>query len=141
MRTKSLLVASAACLIVASSVSAVTFDDGGVHVIDENNSYPFEGVVVEDGPLRETTTLNVLPGGQIGTDGVSGTGKVDAYGSSIVNISGGAIEDDLRLFDDTVGHVSGGRVGGGNGYYVYVLGHASFHLSDGLVSCPSNSST
>ena len=56
-----------ACCLLPVAAQAVTFADGLVHVIDAANSYPFDQVIVDDGPGASTTTVNVLAGGQIGT--------------------------------------------------------------------------
>ena len=57
----------AMALQLAPAASAVTFADGQVHVIDADNSFPFEGVTVNDGPGPITTTVNLVEGGAIGT--------------------------------------------------------------------------
>jgi len=76
--------------LLTAPAGAVTFDDGLVHVIDAANSFPFDRVEVRDGPGGATTTVEILPGGQIGTDGIDG--GLNALGSSVVNMSGGSIE-------------------------------------------------
>ena len=81
MRTFTLLLLGAV-FALAPQAYALTFADGGVHVIDGVNTFPFETVEVRDGPSASTTTLNVV-GGQISTlhavyDLESGTVDVSA---------------------------------------------------------------
>ena len=53
-------------LLLPVEAKSVTFDDGMVHLIDANNSFPFESVIVRDGPGSTTTTVNLVSGGEIG---------------------------------------------------------------------------
>ena len=69
-------------LLSAVQATAVTFDDGQVHIIDSANSFPLEDVIVRDGPGPSTTTVNFVEGGQVG-------GTVQAFDTSVVNITGG----------------------------------------------------
>ena len=55
-------------VLTPSVAGAVTFDDGMVHIIDVNNSFPFEIVEVGDGPGGQPTTLIVTVGGEVGRD-------------------------------------------------------------------------
>ena len=84
-------------LALGTDAAAVTFDDGLVHVIDAGNSFPLECVIVDDGPLGETTTLNALPGGEIGT---LSCGSLTANGTSEINMLGGLVPV-LRLFGNS----------------------------------------
>ena len=79
-------------MAAAAPASAVTFDDGLVHVIDAANSFPLETVFV--GP--STTTVIVVAGGEISTrEGVG----IFASGTAVVNMSGGIV-DSRVLFTD-----------------------------------------
>ena len=84
-----------ACLVVASvlvvgiKARAVVFDDGTVHVIDASNSFPFEAFTIQDGPGGTSTTVSVVPGGEIATQAEVGDSFVD--GKSILNLEGGSI--------------------------------------------------
>ena len=63
-----LFAASFLCgLLIPITATAVTFADGLTHIIDASNSFPFEGVRVYDGPGGATTTVNIVPGGEVGT--------------------------------------------------------------------------
>ena len=101
------------CLVAASvlflgiEAKAIVFDDGQVHLIDANNSFPAEAVTVADGPGGATTTVILIPGGEIGTaPGVGG--ELIATGTSVVNVSGG-ISRGVVLRDSSVGTISGTR--------------------------------
>ncbi len=89
------LTASFACLIAAASVlvgaeaAAITFDDGLVHVIDAGNSYPFDLLFVENSLEGAPTTVDVVAGGEIATQFVSGDSFI--RGTSVLNLSGGFI--------------------------------------------------
>ena len=97
--------ASVGCVFAAvsfgSAARAVTFDDGLVHVIDAGNSFPFEGVTVDDGPGGAPTMLNIVPGGYVGF-------YVKASGNSQVNMSGGEVGTALQIFNDSQLEFSGG---------------------------------
>jgi hypothetical protein len=84
-----LIVAAMLAMLGASApVHAVTFNDGGTHIIDAANSYPLDPVVVEDSPTGQPTTLIINAGGDIGS--ISGDG-VTVNGSSVVTMNGGSI--------------------------------------------------
>ncbi len=91
--------------ILALNASAVVFDDGLTHVVDVGNSFPLEGVVVDDGPGAATTTLQVMPGGEIGTIFED---NLEAFGSSQVTIVGGTFGYSIELHDTTNLVMSGG---------------------------------
>ena len=65
-------------LLIAAPAHAITFNDGGTHIIDADNSYPLDPVVVEDSPTGQPTTLIINEGGDIGSisgDGLTANGK------------------------------------------------------------------
>ena len=100
--------AIALLVLLAQNASAIVFDDGRVHVVDAANSFPFEGVQVDDGPPpRPTTTLEVVSGGEIGTVSED---DVAAFGSSEVTISGGTLGRDLWLYGTADLQMSGGTI-------------------------------
>ena len=72
-------------MIPAVDSKAVTFADGLVHVIDAANSFPFEGAIVQDSLGGLGTTVNVVPGGDIGSGREH---QVELFGSSVLNMSG-----------------------------------------------------
>jgi hypothetical protein len=79
----------AALFILGTNAAAtIVFDDGLLHVVDAGNSFPFECAEVDDGPLGEMTTVDVVTGGEIGT---LSCGFLDAFGISEVNALGGLI--------------------------------------------------
>jgi hypothetical protein len=90
-------VAALPALLALNASATIVFDDGLLHVIDAGNSFPFECAEVDDGPLGETTTLDVPPGGEIGTLSCR---FLDAYGFSEINMLGGLIPS-FRLHDDS----------------------------------------
>jgi hypothetical protein len=76
---------AAASIFLGAEANAVTPDDGLVHVIDAENSHPFEGLTVDDAPDRIATTVNLVTvyvdsradlGSVAGTDG-SDRGRPD----------------------------------------------------------------
>ncbi len=51
---------AALSILLALNSSAITFNDGLVDVIDADNSFPFEGITVQDGPGGTTVTVVVV---------------------------------------------------------------------------------
>jgi hypothetical protein len=106
----------------AAEVNALILNDGGVHTID----YQLDDYVwVEDGPLDEFTTFNLVDGGII-------RDWVEAMEHSHINITGGSIglalhaeeysqvvmnegliESDLNTFNDSEVFILGGTIEGG----------------------------
>jgi hypothetical protein len=78
-----------------------------VHVIDAANSFPLEGVVVEDGPGSSVTTVQIVDGGEVG-------GGVLARGSSRVEMTGGRVTggEGFTMEDNSSFSMSGGWVSG-----------------------------
>jgi hypothetical protein len=118
---------------IAESATAVTFADGLVHVLDASNSFPFEEVVVDDGPGGEVTTVNVLEGARVGAPGMR------VLGHSVVNISGGFVEGaaftaGLLATDAARVRISGGVVGSQG---VDLRGSATLDLSGGFLEALS----
>ena len=75
-------------LVLGTEARAVVFDDGMVHLIDAGNSFPFEGAIVRDGSGAASTSVQLVDGGEIGTEV---EGDLEAFENSVVNISGGRI--------------------------------------------------
>jgi len=138
-------VVAASSMVVARNASAVTFDDGRVHVVDAANSFPFEGVLVDDGPPpRPTTTLEVVSGGEIGTVTED---DVTAFGISEVTISGGTLGRDLWLYDTTDLRMFSGLVTrtirvqdnaratifGGSALTLFTMGQSLAQIVDGVI--------
>lgn len=71
---------------------AVTFNDGLIHIINSGNSYPFEEIVVSDGPGSTTTTVIVETGGQ-----ASG---IDASENSVITLDGGYLTAPFYVRDN-----------------------------------------
>ena len=61
-----LLCAAFAIALLAGPAGAVTFDDGMVHVFDAGNSFPFEGLSIDDAAGSLPTTVQVVLGGEEG---------------------------------------------------------------------------
>ena len=115
---------SFALLLLPVEAKPVTFDDGLVHIIDANNSFPFESVIVQDGPGSTNTTVNLVSGGLIGggltaIDGsqieMSG-GRIEfslrALDRAHISITGGVVANNLETSNDVTAEISGGTVGG-----------------------------
>jgi hypothetical protein len=104
----------------ASEVKALILNDGGVHTIDYQLD---DNVWVEDSPLDEFTTLNIVDGGiirdwvnvfdysQVNMSGGSIGFELFTYDYSQAIITGGSIAYDLNSFHDSVIFVSGGSIG------------------------------
>ncbi len=118
--------AGALLVLVAPDARAVTFADGAIHVIDEANSYPFEGVAVANGPLGRRTTVNVVTGGQIGSPGFESTSEF--RGVSVLNMSGGNFLGLLRMFDRSGASLSGGTLSG----RIEMRGESGLAISGGV---------
>ena len=113
---------------IPSLAYAVTFNDGGTHIIDATNSYPLDPVIVEDSPTGQPTTLLINEGGDIGSisgDGLTANGSsavtmnggavfgsIMAYGSTQVTINFGSVRGDLNATEDTSVQIVGGTVDG-----------------------------
>ena len=54
---------AALVLVLGTEARGVVFDDGAVHVIDANNSFPAEDVFVKDALDGSPTTVVIVPGG------------------------------------------------------------------------------
>jgi len=87
------------CLGTAE-VKALILDDGGVHTIDYQLD---DNVWVEDSPLDEFTTLNIVDGGII-------RDWVNVFDYSQVNMSGGSIGFDLFTWDTSHAVISDGLI-------------------------------
>jgi hypothetical protein len=96
--------------VIAASASAITFDDGLTHTIDSENSFPFEGATISDGPGSTPTLVEIVAGGEIAT-AVGNPSTVS--GSSGVDIKGGMIGHILLTACDsaTISLQAGGTAG------------------------------
>jgi hypothetical protein len=96
--------------VIATSASAITFDDGLTHTIDPENSFPFEGATMSDGPGSTPTLVEIIAGGEIAT-AVGNPSTVS--GSSGVDIKGGMIGHILLTACDsaTISLQAGGTAG------------------------------
>lgn len=110
-----------AAIILADQAIAVTFADGGIHIVSDAETYPFESVEVRDGVGGAPTALSVV-GGQIGT---FSAGSLTVFDSSEVNVSGGLINQ-LFAEDESIVEVSGGQIG-----LLRTMDTASLVVSDG----------
>jgi hypothetical protein len=87
-------------LLTTSEVQALVLNDGGVHKIDYQLD---DNVWVEDSPLDEFTTLNIVDGGII-------RDWVNVLDYSQVNMSGGSIGYELFTWDNSQAVISGGSI-------------------------------
>jgi hypothetical protein len=98
---KIILVTVVAVLCIGTDeVKALILDDGGVHTIDYQLD---DNVWVEDSPLDEFTTLNIVDGGII-------RDWVNVLDYSQVNMSGGSIGFVLFTWDNSRADLSGGSI-------------------------------
>jgi hypothetical protein len=93
-------------LMMAGAAHAVVFNDGGVHTIDAENSFPFEDVFVEDGPGGAATTVWLVSGGAIGSEILQGA--LVAHGHSIVLIEGGTVHGPVLIEDSSEATINAG---------------------------------
>jgi hypothetical protein len=96
---------ASASFILGTDAAAITFDDGLVHVIDAGNNYPFEGVIVKDGPGPSSTTVILAEGGEVG-------GTLQILDTSFANVTGGTVDSDMTIEGQSSAIVSSGTVGG-----------------------------
>lgn len=94
-----------AALLIAPPASAVTFNDGAVHVIDAANSFPFDIVGLEDSPGAGITTVRVVGGGQVTAINASGSSVVEMLGGIA---SGGGGNVGIAMEDSSLLLMSGG---------------------------------
>lgn len=93
-------------MLCASWAHAVTtFNDGGVH----NISAAIDQLEILDGPGSVPTTVNVLPGAVVGAGQTAFS--VNVRDTSVFNMSGGSLFDELFLFNNSSAHLSGGSIG------------------------------
>lgn len=112
MQLRHLHVSLLLCAVFSAKAGAVTFADGAHHVIDADNSFPLEGVVVDDGPGASQTTLDILDGGEVGIFSFPSAGLL-VQGRSAVRILGGTVGNatiGLDVRDDAEVTISGGSV-------------------------------
>jgi hypothetical protein len=83
---------------IGQNAEAIVFDDGLLHIVDANNSYPLEGVVVDDGPGGVTTSLRMIDGGEIGTVFED---DLEAFGSSEIEVFGGSFGYSVELYENS----------------------------------------
>jgi hypothetical protein len=101
---------AAASIFLGAQATAITFDDGLIHVIDAGNSFPFDQVLVEDGPGSTPTTVNVVAGGEVATLIPGGAPGLRAFENSIINVSGAVIGVNLDALNNSVVNISGGLI-------------------------------
>jgi hypothetical protein len=85
-------------LAFVTSASAITFNDGLTHIIDSQNSFPVEGVIISDGPGSTSTVVAIVAGGSIATI-IAEPSTVS--GSSVLEISGGTIGGVVTSLDSS----------------------------------------
>lgn len=129
---------AAALFIVGTDAVAITFNDGLVHIIDSGNSFPFEGVIVEDGPGGTTTTVQIVSGGEVATvlcDGDATCSGLEAFGTSVIDVLGGELAGEVDIFEGATINVSGGTVSLGNPTQVLTVFDSSVtRISGGTVA-------
>ena len=109
-----IIMVTVVCLGTAE-VNALIFNDGGVHTIDYQLD---DNVWVEDSPLDDFTTLNLVDGGII-------RDWVEAMEYSHVNITGGSIGYDLYAENYSQVILSSGSIG--DDLYVFYESQVSIY--------------
>ena len=113
-------------LFFAVIANAVLFNDGAIHTIDAANSFPLDGLSIQDGPDNATTTVNIVPGGRVGSASIPG--DVQAVDHSLLNISGGIVQGGSLTFTEyAVLNMTGGTLTGS----LFFLGDAVSFVSGG----------
>jgi hypothetical protein len=120
--TKTFFLAAVVVSLASSPSLALHFSDGQVHDINyeiEDNVY-----VDRDAPGMRTI-VNLLDGGRI----MRQSGSLEAHEDSRINIFGGAIEDDVWIYDSSQVNMSGGSIGWGLATY----GASQVNISGGSI--------
>ena len=114
-------------LIGIPAEATTTFNDGLTHAINDN-TYSAESIIVENSALEDPTTVEILPGADIGRDGPELS--VSVFDASIVNMSGGSTKGDVEVNDMALIAVSGGIIGED----LHARGQSTVILSGGSVA-------
>ena len=109
---------------VAVEAKAVLFNDGLLHIINDN-TYDAESVFVEDGPGNVPTTVIVNAGATIGV-------ALDVSDTSVGEITGGTITESVFAGDFASIDMSGGSVL----QEFAIFGNATANVSGGFISDP-----
>jgi hypothetical protein len=96
------LAVTAGLLLIASPARAVvqTFDDGGIHTVNTD-------ITPDSIEIRNATTVNVETGAVVGSTASS---SINTFNSSILNMSGGKLNDELFTFDNSFANITGGEI-------------------------------
>ncbi|MHC4239881.1 MAG: hypothetical protein ACYSUC_09035 [Planctomycetota bacterium] len=88
------------CVFAPNVMATVEFNDGGQHTIDYAISDLL--VTVDKATPDAGTMVDLVDGGSLF--------DLMSYGQSIVNISGGTVEQYLRIYENSTATISGGSV-------------------------------
>ncbi|HMP07810.1 MAG TPA: hypothetical protein PJ982_15775 [Lacipirellulaceae bacterium] len=95
----------AAAFLAAPTVEAqVFYNDGGVHVING----PSDKIEILNGPGNAPTTVTVEAPAVVGA---SSDYSVNVRDSSVFNMTGGTLFDELFMFNNSTATISGGQIG------------------------------
>lgn len=100
------------------------FDDGEFHLIDSSSP----NIIVANAGPQMPTTVQILEGANIGTDPILDI-SVDVFNTSLVEIFGGFIENDVEVNDRASINVFGGTLADD----VQAFNRGTFNLFGGLV--------
>jgi hypothetical protein len=122
MRLLAALLLSLLMLVASPAGAVVFFADGAVHDIDASNSIA-DDVVVANDPGGAATTVNVLSGGMIDLD-------LELFQDSIRSLeTGAAIGMGVTVNDDAVFTVDGGQIT----HALHLMGNAQAAVNGGTV--------
>jgi hypothetical protein len=99
-RQSILVVAMIVCMVAPQVMATLEFNDGGQHTIDYAISDLL--VTVDKATPDAGTMVDLVDGGSLF--------NLWSYGQSIVNISGGTVEQYLRIYENSTATISGGSV-------------------------------
>ncbi len=86
------------------------FDNGGINIVDTDVRPDF--LIVDNSTSGDATTVVLANGAQVGTDTVIvDDTSVVVFGSSLVEINGGMIENDAHTYDIAALNMFGGEIG------------------------------
>lgn len=94
-----------AALSAGSAAAQVVYDNGMTNLL---NSPVASGVEVRDSATNMPTTLNVEAPATIGS---TASASINVFDNSILNLSGGTLDDELFLYNNGTAYVTGGTIG------------------------------
>lgn len=114
-----MVITLAAVLAASQAEGALVFNDGGVHEING----PHEPIEIYNGPGGGPTLVKLFSGASIG--------DVEVYQNSRLEMLGGILDSNLRLYDSSTALISGGEARGDD---LYFFGTSTVTIAGGVIS-------